>query len=128
MARKKHKFPWDPMIGKKAAMANTGTIIFYGPTSSRATKVVVSIMEAAQSDEVKEMQKWLSETVDARRNKIIHKKIVALLRKHAVTSVATVDRILGCPHEEDIDYPSGEACPQCPYWAGRNRFTGELED
>lgn len=26
--------------------------------------------------------------------------------------------------EEGIDYPDGEACPQCPYWAGRDRFSG----
>jgi hypothetical protein len=28
------------------------------------------------------------------------------------------------PHEERIDYPEGEACPQCPFWAGRDRFAG----
>ncbi len=34
--------------------------------------------------------------------------------------------IIGCPHEEGIDYPDGEVCPQCPFWARRDRFTGEL--
>ena len=29
------------------------------------------------------------------------------------------------PHEEGIDYPQGEACPQCPFWANRDRFTQE---
>jgi hypothetical protein len=32
--------------------------------------------------------------------------------------------MLGCPHEEGIDYPEGEACPECPYWAGRDRPIG----
>lgn len=31
------------------------------------------------------------------------------------------------PAREGIDNPFGEACPQCPYWKGRDRFTGELE-
>jgi Protein of unknown function (DUF1186) len=35
------------------------------------------------------------------------------------------DRIIGCPHEEGIDYPLGRACPQCPFWAGIDRFTQE---
>lgn len=29
--------------------------------------------------------------------------------------------MMGCPQEEGIDYPMGEACPQCPFWAGRER-------
>jgi hypothetical protein len=35
------------------------------------------------------------------------------------------DGIIGCPHEEGTDYPEGASCPQCPYWAGRDRFTHE---
>jgi acyl-CoA synthetase (AMP-forming)/AMP-acid ligase II len=34
-----------------------------------------------------------------------------------VRTVVMVDDIVGCPHEEGVDYPSGRACPQCPYWA-----------
>jgi hypothetical protein len=41
-------------------------------------------------------------------------------------SVAIINKILGCPHEEDIDYPLGESCPKCPFGAGRDRFTEEL--
>jgi len=33
--------------------------------------------------------------------------------------------IIGCPHEEGTDYPEGKSCPQCPFWAGRDRFTQE---
>jgi hypothetical protein len=29
------------------------------------------------------------------------------------------------PHEEGVDYPEGQSCPHCPYWAGRDRFTHE---
>jgi hypothetical protein len=27
--------------------------------------------------------------------------------------------------EEGIDYPEGSKCPECPFWADRDRFTGE---
>lgn len=43
----------------------------------------------------------------------------------AVQRVAMAGRIIGCPHEEGIDYPEGLTCPQCPYWAKLNRWTGE---
>jgi hypothetical protein len=51
--------------------------------------------------------------------------IAAFLQEHHVKSAATVDKIIGCPHEEGIDYPEGKPCPQCSFWAGRNRFTHE---
>jgi hypothetical protein len=35
-------------------------------------------------------------------------------------------RKTGCPHEEGIDYPEGEPCPQCPFWTHRDRWTGKL--
>ena len=25
-----------------------------------------------------------------------------------------------------LDYPDGTACPQCPFWANRDRWSGEL--
>jgi hypothetical protein len=37
-----------------------------------------------------------------------------------------VEEIFGCPHEEGIDYPEGDFCPECTYWKGRDRFSGEI--
>ena len=42
-----------------------------------------------------------------------------------VRSVVMPDRIIGCPHEEGIDYPTGENCPMCSFWEDRNSWTGE---
>jgi hypothetical protein len=39
--------------------------------------------------------------------------------------VAMPDRIIGCPHEEGIDY-EGEYCPRRAFWIGRDRWTGKL--
>ncbi|HEX7362293.1 MAG TPA: hypothetical protein VF283_17515 [Bryobacteraceae bacterium] len=52
-------------------------------------------------------------------------EILAFLRQHGAKSIAMADRIIGCPHQEGIDYPEGEVCPQCPFWAHRDRWTGE---
>ena len=45
--------------------------------------------------------------------------------KVTVGIVPAEDRIIGCPHEEGIDY-EGPTCPMCPHWAGRDRWTGEV--
>jgi len=44
------------------------------------------------------------------------------LKEHEVRSLIMVEKIFGCPHEEGIDYPEGEACPHCPFWKGRDRY------
>jgi hypothetical protein len=48
------------------------------------------------------------------------------VKRHDVNDVAMTEHIIGCPHEEGIDYPQGETCPQCPFWAHRDRWTGEV--
>jgi hypothetical protein len=102
-----------------------GTIAFYGPDNSRASKAAVSCVQEEGAEP--QMRRWFSETSDVRTDATILAEIAAYLRLHSVHSVAMTDRIIGCPHEEGIDYPMGEACPQCPYWKGRDRWTGELE-
>ena len=101
------------------------TVAFYGPTADLATKIAVSVMpdERNQSDS---LERWFSEEADIRHDSVIGEKVSSFLRKHEVRSVVVADRILGCPHEEGIDYPDGTACPQCPLWANRDRWTGEL--
>jgi hypothetical protein len=52
-------------------------------------------------------------------------QVVEFTKRHGVRQTVTYDRILGCPHEEGIDYPEGGVCPQCPFWWTVDRFTHE---
>lgn len=100
------------------------TVAYYGSDNVRASKVVVGIIgsEGAEPDP---MQKWYSAVGDVRNDDSILESITAFLRTHAVKSVVAADRIIGCPHEEGVDYPAGGNCPMCPFWANRDRFSGE---
>lgn len=100
------------------------TVAFYGPTATYATKVVVGIAKD-RSNQIDPLRKWFSES-DVRENEDVGLEIAAFLKEHGVLSVAMADRIIGCPHEEGVDYPDGKTCPQCPFWAGRDRFTHDL--
>jgi hypothetical protein len=71
------------------------------------------------------IQRWLSQDTDVRTDPEIGEQVIAFLTAHAARSVVVTDGIIGCPHEEGIDYPDGQSCPQCPHWAGRDRWTGE---
>jgi hypothetical protein len=102
------------------------TVALYGPNASRATKVVVGIIKTASSDP-DPMKKWVLETGDVRTDHRIQAEIDAFLKEHRVRQVVGPDRIIGCPHEEGIDYPEGEQCPQCAFWRNRDRFTHEIQ-
>lgn len=97
------------------------TVALYGPTNKVATKIVVGIVYS-QKDDVDQMQKWYCNT-EIRNNLEIMQEVLDLIKEFNVCSVAMVDKIIGCPHEEGIDYPDKTFCPQCPYWANRDRFT-----
>lgn len=115
-------------LEKKAKKGHIGypvaTIAYYGPDASRASKVVVGIVLGRDGD-VDEMRKWYSDTADLQRNYAVNEEILAFLKERGVKSAAMSPGMLGCPHEEGPDYPEGEVCPMCPYWAGRDRWTGE---
>jgi hypothetical protein len=99
------------------------TVAYYGPDDKVATKVVACIVQ--RSEDITAMQKWFSDK-EVRLDPTINREIVDFLDQHHPLSVVVTDGIIGCPHEEGIDYPEGKPCPQCPYWAGRDRFTHEL--
>ena len=100
---------------------------FYGPTDQLATKAVIGIIPR-EGDDVDTIHKWITAAGDVRRDERIGNEIQAFMKQHNVKSVVTIDRIIGCPHEEGKDYPEGGICPLCPYWAARDRFTGELKE
>ena len=116
------------LLNKKVRKGDKGypvaTIAFYGPTNLIASKVVCAVI-AYDGAEPEPMKKWFS-TSDIRKSEKIIGEVLAFIEECEANSVSMVDGIIGCPHEEGIDYPYGESCPKCDYWRGRDRFTHEL--
>jgi hypothetical protein len=61
--------------------------------------------------------RWFFSKADVRDLPEVAMAIQAIVEEHQAPSIALVDRIIGCPHEEGVDYPRGYACPRCPFWA-----------
>jgi hypothetical protein len=99
------------------------TIAHYGPDNTRASKVVVTILDG--KDQHIAARTWTSDDKDLRHDPATNADILAFTIQHGVAESATTDRIIGCPHQEGIDYPLGRVCPQCPFWARIDRFTHE---
>jgi hypothetical protein len=80
------------------------TVALYGPDDTTATKLTVGIVPSEDAEATEE--------------------VLAFITEAGAKSVVMADRIIGCPHEEGIDY-EGATCPACPFWAGRDRWTGK---
>jgi hypothetical protein len=113
-------------LAKKAKRGFRGypvaTVALYGPDDVTATKIAVGIV-SAEGAEATELRRWLSDGADIRRDVQVTAEVLTFIEAEGALSVTMVDRIIGCPHEEGIDY-EGPTCPVCPFWAGRDRWTG----
>ncbi|GAW86296.1 conserved hypothetical protein [Bathymodiolus platifrons methanotrophic gill symbiont] len=99
------------------------TIAYYGPTNKKATKVAVGIV-VKENAVPAQMKTWVS-TEDVRNDSLILEEILGFIADYSVKSIAMTDAIIGCPHQEGIDYPDGEECQECTFWKGLDRWTGE---
>ncbi len=102
-----------------------GTVIAYGPDNKHATKLVASVFRSPGRRTPDELHRWLVRGGEIRDDPGIAAEIAAFFKQHGVKDTTTYDRILGCPHEEGVDYPMGRTCPHCPFWANIDRFTHE---
>jgi hypothetical protein len=114
-------------LGKRAKKGFRGwpvaTVALYGPDDRMATKLTVAIVPAEDA-EATDLRRWLSkDQTDIREDVRVTEQVLAFITEAGAKSVVMTDRIIGCPHEEGIDY-EGTTCPTCPFWAGRDRWTG----
>jgi hypothetical protein len=115
-------------LSKKAKRGLRGwplaTVAFYGPDDAMATKLTVGIVPAEDAD-VTDLRRWLAkDQTDIRDDIQVTEEVLAFITEAGAKSVVMTDRIIGCPHEEGIDY-EGATCPVCSFWAGRDRWTGK---
>jgi len=99
------------------------TIAYYGPTDKVASKVTVGII-AEESADPEPLNSWYSDS-DVRKDALILEELLVFIAENNAKSLVMVDEIIGCPHQEGIDYPDGGKCPVCTFWKNRDRWTGE---
>jgi hypothetical protein len=97
------------------------TIAYYGPTNEYASKVAVGIVQQENASPV-QLRKWFATEADVRHDQAVAAEVLAFIEAEQANSVVMTRGIIGCPHEEGIDYPEGTECPECPFWRGRDRW------
>ena len=101
------------------------TVAYYGPDANRATKVAVGVILKEGVDPAA-LERWHSAESDVRFDQEICGAVLRVIAAQHVKTVVLSPGIIGCPHEEGVDYPEGQKCGACPYWADRDRWTGRV--
>jgi hypothetical protein len=103
------------------------TVAFYGPDDKTATKVTVGIVTREDAGPAF-LERWFNSESDVRLDAAITSQIITFIERYRVQSVVLGQGIIGCPHEEGVDYPEDDVCPHCPFWARRDRWTVDPRD
>ncbi len=96
-----------------------GTIVYYGPDDKTTTKITAGVILSRNDPPI--LKKWNEPEVTT--DPQVLAELGQFFREYGVKRVVMTDRNAGCPHEEGIDYPTGEECPYCLYWRGRKEKT-----
>lgn len=100
---------------KSVAKYPVGTVALYGPDDQTTTKIVAGVIAREGAEPI--LERWVgSKVIDNPKAK---RQMEAFFDRHNVKSVVACEGNLGCPHEEGLDFPLGEDCPFCPFWAGK---------
>ena len=99
------------------------TIAGYGPDNKTATKLVVGVFQRPGQTEPDPMRRWFKPDGGVDKDPTIMAEIAAFLKERGVQQTIMADRIMGCPHQEGVDYPTGGTCPHCPFWKEIDRLT-----
>jgi hypothetical protein len=91
-----------------------GTVALYGPNDKTTTKIVASVIVREDAQPI--LRRFVGTRIAD--NPKVRRQIAEFFEEHRVKSVAATENNLGCPHEEGEDFPVGEDCPFCPFWAG----------
>jgi hypothetical protein len=92
-----------------------GTVALYGPDDKTTTKIAAGVIKSPNQEPI--IERWVA--TDVMTSPKVQSELKAFFEKHGVKSVAMSSGNMGCPHEEGADFPDGEDCPFCPFWAGK---------
>jgi hypothetical protein len=113
-------------LGKRAKKGFRGypiaTVALYGLDDTTATKLTVGIVPAEDAG-VADLRRWFSGGGDIRNDAGVAEEVLAFIAETGARSVVMTDRIIGCPHEEGVDY-EGSTCPIARSGSGETAAQG----
>jgi hypothetical protein len=100
---------------KKRPEYPIGTVALYGPDDKITTKIAAGVIKSRNAEPI--LERWVA--TDVTTSPKVQREIKEFFEPHGVETIAMSEGNMGCPHEEGEDFPDGEDCPFCPFWAGK---------
>ncbi|BFG80989.1 hypothetical protein PTKU46_90230 [Paraburkholderia terrae] len=116
MLRREHEGDQHELVSLRQELSHLHACLFDAYMATRKA------YDGADADPI---GRWFCPASDARTDPTVTEQIVRFIDHHGARSVVPVNRIIGCPYEEGVDYPEGEICPLCSFWRNRDRWSGE---
>src|SRR5258708_30829420 len=91
---------------RAAAAFPLATIATYGPDNTRTTKLVVSILRRPEDPDPSALRTWTTDAGDIRADVKVSAEVAAFIAGHDIKRTAESDRIIGCPPQARIPYPT----------------------
>ena len=101
--------------GKSASKYPVGTVALYGPDETTTTKIVAGVIKREGAEAI--IERWVGTNIT--NSPKAQRQMKDFFDRHKVKSVVVAEGNIGCPHEEGSDFPTGQDCPFCPYWVGK---------
>ena len=92
-----------------------GTVALYGPDDRITTKIAAGVITSPNAEPI--LMRWMA--TDVAKQPKVQRELREFFEQYGVKSVAMSEGNMGCPHEEGDDFPEGDDCPFCPFWAGK---------
>jgi hypothetical protein len=89
-----------------------GILVYFGPDNATITKIVAVVILSKGSSPIS--KNWSSSWVTS--DPKVAAEIGQFFVDNKVSDVVMTDGVLGCPHDEGVDFPVGGQCSQCKYW------------
>ena len=90
-----------------------GVMAYYGPDDQTVEKIIAIVLPDQESDPKLKIWQGPKIAEDTQTAAEIGK----FFQEHKVSEVTMTEGIVGCPHDEGVDFPIGESCPYCPFWS-----------
>ena len=98
---------------KQKSKFPVGIVANFGPDNQTITKIVAMIVPGY---DLKPRHKtWIKPETSS--DSEIANQIGQFFLDFNTTDIVIAEGVIGCPHDEGVDFPVGEDCPYCPYWA-----------
>lgn len=88
-----------------------GALVYFGPDDATIRKIIAVVIPSRDSEPV--LKSWDGPGVSS--DSQVAAEIGQFFKYNQVSEVIMTDGIVGCPHDEGVDYPVGESCPYCTY-------------